>query len=68
MDLIARVAKALEGVPVRDTSAPGSELDQLRLREAARAAIKAVGEAIEEYDDAETQSSWGWFLGSHGLR
>lgn len=41
---VERVVKALEGVPVRDDSDPGGELDRLRLIEAARAAISALGE------------------------
>lgn len=42
MDAIQRVADAIAKLPVRDNFDPGGELDQLRLREAARAAIEAL--------------------------
>lgn len=42
MDVVERVADVLERLPVR--GAPGSELDALRRREAARAAIAEVFE------------------------
>lgn len=44
LDLIERVAMALERLPIRDISNPGSDLDGLRLREAARAAVDVVME------------------------
>jgi hypothetical protein len=40
--IVQRVADALAKLPVRDLSDPGGELDGLRLREAARAAIRAA--------------------------
>ncbi len=30
----------------------------------AKAAIEAIDQAISDYDDAETMSSWGWFKGA----
>ena len=43
-DMVERVAAALARLPIRDLNNPGSELDGLRLREAARAAIAAMRE------------------------
>lgn len=51
-EMIERVAKALKAVPIRDLTDPGGELDQLRLREAARAAIEAMREPTEAMKDA----------------
>lgn len=42
--MIERVALTLKALPIRDRQEPGGELDQLRLREAARAAIAAMRE------------------------
>lgn len=50
-EMVYRVAAALSRLPVRDNSEPGGELDGLRLREAARAAILAMREPTEEMLD-----------------
>lgn len=50
-DMIERVAAALEILPIRDNENRGGELDRLRLREAARAAIKAMREPTEAMID-----------------
>lgn len=47
-EMIDRVAAALAALPIRDNLDRGSELDQLRLREAARAAIKAMRELSDD--------------------
>jgi hypothetical protein len=50
-EMVARVAAALRGLPVRDRSAEGGELDNLRLREAARAAIAAMREPTDDVSE-----------------
>lgn len=47
-EMVDRVAAALRKLPIRDSANRGSELDNLRLREAARAAIIAMRELPEE--------------------
>ena len=44
---IFKICKALEKLPIRDQASPGGELDQLRLREAARAVIDAMREPTD---------------------
>jgi hypothetical protein len=51
-EMVERVAAALRKLPIRDSKNPGSELDHLRLREAARAAIEAMREPTKEMIDA----------------
>jgi len=46
-EMVERVARALRALPVRDYAQVGGELDELRLREAARAAIEAMREPTE---------------------
>lgn len=41
-NMVERVVAVLTQLPIRDLADPGGELDRLRLREAARAAIAAV--------------------------
>lgn len=56
--MVARVAEALRRLPIRDCDALGGELDALRLREAARAAIEAMREPTLEMMEA-------WRVGMH---
>lgn len=45
--MIERIVEVLEKLPIRDNAERGGELDKLRLREAARAAILAMREPTE---------------------
>ena len=45
-NVIDAIMAAWEKLPMRDFQSPGSELDQLRKREAARAAIEAYRAAV----------------------
>lgn len=47
-EMLDRVAAALRKLPIRDSANPGSELDHLRLREAARAALMAIRDLPDE--------------------
>lgn len=62
-DMVERVARALSKVPVRDMADPGGELDGLRLREAARAAIEAMREPTEDmYDGLNASTSFAYYM------
>ena len=41
---LEKMVAAMAALPVRDLSEPGGELDKLRLREVARAALEAIRE------------------------
>ena len=58
--MIDRVADALTRFPVRDFTDPGGELDKLRCREAARAAILAMREPNEAQYDALCATNLMW--------
>lgn len=47
--VVDAILAAWEGLPLRDCQSPGSELDQLRKREAARAAINAYQDYIRQH-------------------
>lgn len=47
-EMIERVVEALKRLPIRDATNLGSQLDQLRLREAARAVYEAIREPTPE--------------------
>ena len=51
-EMVDRIVDVLRRLPVRDLANPGGELDGLRLREAARAAIEAMREPTEAMIDA----------------
>lgn len=44
--MIERIVEVLEKLPIRDNAERGGELDKLRLREAARAMIRAMREPL----------------------
>lgn len=59
MTMIERIVEALKSVPVRDSAAPGGELDQLRLREAARAVLTSMREPTKAMLEAEGTEDTG---------
>jgi hypothetical protein len=48
-NVVDAILAAWEKLPLRDCQAPGSELDQLRKREAARAAVDAYHDYIRRH-------------------
>lgn len=57
-EMVNRAVEALKRLPVRDREAPGSELDELRLREAVRAVITAMREPAPEIREQVKQAIW----------
>lgn len=50
--MISKIAETLKALPIRDRADEGGELDQLRLREAARAVLVAIREPSKKMVDA----------------
>lgn len=50
--IVERVAAVLKSLPIRDMSDPGGELDQLRLRETARAVLECLRTPTPEMVEA----------------
>jgi hypothetical protein len=66
-EMIDRIASVLEKLPIRDKLDSGSELDQLRLREAARAVIEAMRHPTAEMlyfgtGNKEAVSQWNQMI------
>ena len=72
-ELVERVALKLRSLPIRDMTDPGGELDELRLREAARAALSALPshkllrealDALEPFVEIAKRADQGWTSGN----
>lgn len=73
-EMLERGVEALKRLPVRDRETPGSELDELRLREAVRAVIQslrvpteAIRSQLEELCDTQCHhqsidDGWGLLI------
>src|SRR3990167_3543558 len=64
MSAVEDVAEALSKVPVRDSIDPGGQLDQLRLREAARAAIAAWQKSCQPWASDIARQGYAIWRGS----